>query len=156
MPDMNRPTRGGRSATSRGATTRGAGSGRLERDAAGRGTRLPKPSPARRQVLRPPLVPALVLVAIIVLGVLALVLTRRDSNSVHSAAALLGMFGSVMVFGWFRLDANSRSSSGSFSDWGFVSSAAAVRGLLMLAWGLGSINLFLVVYEWARSLTVGG
>lgn len=107
-------------------------------------------------MLRPPFAPALVLGAIVLSGLFALATESRDSNLVHFAAALLGMFGSVMVFGWFRIVVNSRSSSGSFSDWGFVSSAATVRGLLMLAWGLGSVNLFQVVYEFARSIKFGG
>lgn len=153
---MNRPTRGGRFAASRGGTPRGAAPGKLERGSSGRGTRPPKPSRARKQMLRPPFAPALVLGAIVLSGLFALATESRDSNLVHFAAALLGMFGSVMVFGWFRIVVNSRSSSGSFSDWGFVSSAATVRGLLMLAWGLGSVNLFQVVYEFARSIKFGG
>lgn len=115
-----------------------------------------RPGASKRKNSRPPFVPVAVLAAFLCFSGLALVLSDRDASIVHSFAAFFGMFGSVLVFGWFRLIINSRSSSGNFSDWGVVSSSTTVRSLLIFAWVLGTSNLFLVVYEWARRFAEGG
>lgn len=105
-----------------------------------------------RKPMRPPLAPAVVLIGLAMVGALSLVQVSRDASAVHLTAALVGIFGSVIVFGWFRLVVNSRSSSGNFSDWGFISSSQAIRILLLASWVLGVANLFLFVYEWARTI----
>lgn len=116
----------------------------------------PAISPARRKVLRPPLAPVLLLVFVLCFTGLTLVMARRDTSSMHLAAALLGMFGSVLVFGWFRLVFNTRSSGGNFSDWGVVGASTSAVIILILSWVLGTANLYLVVFEWARHLSQGG
>jgi len=103
--------------------------------------------------MRPPVVPAVILTSIVVFGGVEFVYASRDASVLHLVAAVIGMFGSVLAFGWFRLVVNSRSSSGSFSDWGLVSSSTMIRILLAMAWVLGAMSLFLVVYEFARTLT---
>jgi len=100
--------------------------------------------------------PVAVLAVFLCFSGLVLAIAGRDASVAHSIAALFGMFGSVLVFGWFRLVINSRSSSGNFSDWGVVSSSTTVRSLLVIAWALGTSNLFLVVYEWARRFAESG
>lgn len=153
MPNVNRPARGGRGHSRQVGPRGGAGAGQVR---GGRGRdpknrrRLPSP---RRGIMRPPVVPAVILTSIAVFGGVEFVYASRDASVLHLVAAVIGMFGSVLAFGWFRLVVNSRSSSGSFSDWGFVSSSTMIRILLAMAWVLGAMNLFLVVYEFARTLT---
>lgn len=120
-----------------------------------RPTNRPSLSPSRRKVLRPPVAPVTVLVFVLCFTGLTLVTAGRDTSKAHLVAALLGMFGSVLVFGWFRLVFNTRSSGGNFSDWGVVSASTTAGIILILSWVFGTANLYLVVFEWARQLSEG-
>lgn len=153
MASANNPQRGGRPGVPARPSQRGAKPqvGRT----AGKSPQS-RPRAVNRKNSRPPFVPVAVMAVFLCFSGLALVLSDRDASIVHSFAAFFGMFGSVLVFGWFRLIINSRSSSGNFSDWGVVSSSTTVRSLLIFAWVLGTSNLFLVVYEWARRFAEGG
>jgi hypothetical protein len=65
--------------------------------------------------------------------------------------ALLGMFGSVALLGWFRQALNLRRSSNSFSDWaGPFESTKYVSVLVLASWILGVVHLYISVYELLR------
>ena len=99
---------------------------------------------------RPPLVP--VLASAVLLGVeFWLVLKDRNQTGIHLVGALLGMFGSVALLGWFRQSLNLRRSSNSFSDWaGPFESTRYVSVLVLASWVLGVIHLYVSVYEMLR------
>jgi len=93
-----------------------------------------------------------VLVSAVLLGVeFWLVLKDRNQTGIHLVGALLGMFGSVALLGWFRQSLNLRRSSNSFSDWaGPFESTKYVSVLVLASWVLGVIHLYVSVYEMLR------
>jgi hypothetical protein len=80
-----------------------------------------------------------------------LVFKDRNQTGTHLIGALLGMFGSVALLGWFRQALNLRRSSNSFSDWaGPFESTKYVSVLVLASWILGVVHLYISVYELLR------
>lgn len=115
----------------------------------------PTPSAGRSRssssLAQPPLVPVLVCVAIIGLVAYAAFAVSRESVGTHLAASIFGMFGSVIVLGWFRQSLNVRRSTGSFAEWpGPWESTRYMWLLITLAWLGGAFNVYFAVYELVR------
>lgn len=111
----------------------------------------PGGSSSRKRLSRPPLAPVIVLVVIAISAASVVTIFSRNAVLPHLFAAVVGMFGSVLVLGWFRIQLNGRISSGNFSDWGAgLDSSRLVLLLVCSAWFLGSVNLFFSVYELLR------
>ena len=99
---------------------------------------------------RPPLIPILCAVALVFLEVW-FVLLKRNSANMHLLAAIIGLFGSVVLLGWFRQSLNLRRSTSSFSDWSGPFESTTYLSLFVIAsWILGVINLYFSVYEKLR------
>ena len=99
---------------------------------------------------RPPLIPILCAVALVFLEVW-FVLLKRDSANMHLLAAIIGLFGSVVLLGWFRQSLNLRRSTSSFSEWSGPFESTRYLSLFVIAsWILGVINLYFSVYEKLR------
>lgn len=102
-------------------------------------------------VSRPPWAPlALVGVAAAVEVWFLLETGRREIGS-HLVAALLGMFASILILGWFRSVLNVRRSSRKFSEWsGPIESKTMMWILVAIAWGTGIVHLWIAMYEILR------
>lgn len=118
---------------------------------------VPKPIPSvgkpglSSDLARPPWVPILICSAIIGIVVFVTLSVDREAISTHLAAAALGMFGSVVVLGWFRHSLNVKRSTGSFSEWpGPWESTRYMWLLVTLAWLGGAANVYFAVYELVR------
>ena len=109
------------------------------------------PSPRGGSSLsRPPLVPVILSVALLAIE-FWLVFKDRNQTGIHLMGALLGMFGSVALLGWFRQALNLRRSSNSFSDWaGPFESTKYVSVFVLASWVLGVVHLYVSVYELLR------
>ena len=109
------------------------------------------PSPKGGSSLsRPPIFPVILSVALLAIE-FWLVLKDRNQTATHLIGALLGMFGSVALLGWFRQALNLRRSSNSFSDWaGPFESTKYVSVLVLASWILGVVHLYVSVYELLR------
>jgi len=100
---------------------------------------------------RPPVTPVVLCGTILVVATVVLFLARGEDSGQHLVAAVLGMFGTVLVLGWFRQSLNIKRSGGSFSDWSGPWEATRYMWLLVLAgWIIGASNLYLAVYEYVR------
>ena len=99
---------------------------------------------------RPPLIP--VLASLVLLGVGIWLLTKdRSQIGIHLVGSLFGMFGSVVLLGWFRQSLNLRLSSNSFSEWaGPFESTRYISVFVAASWVLGVIHLYFSVYELLR------
>ena len=99
---------------------------------------------------RPPLIP--VLASLVLLGVGVWLITKdRSQVGVHLVGSMFGMFGSVVVLGWFRQSLNLRLSSNSFSEWaGPFESTRYMSVLVAASWLLGVTHLYFSVYELLR------
>ena len=99
---------------------------------------------------RPPLIPILCAFALVFLEVW-FVLLKRSSANMHLLAAIIGLFGSVVLLGWFRQSLNLRRSTSSFSEWsGPFESTRYLSSFVLLSWILGVINLYFSIYEKLR------
>ena len=99
---------------------------------------------------RPPIIPVILSFALLAFE-FWLVFKDRNQTGTHLIGALLGMFGSVALLGWFRQALNLRRSSNSFSDWaGPFESSKYVSVLVLASWVLGVIHLYVSVYELLR------
>ena len=99
---------------------------------------------------RPPLIPILCAGALVFLEVW-FVLLKRNSANMHLLAAIIGLFGSVVLLGWFRQSLNLRRSTSSFSEWSGPFESTRYLSLFVIAsWILGVINLYFSVYEKLR------
>jgi hypothetical protein len=99
---------------------------------------------------RPPLVPVVATCILLSLE-LWLVSKNRSQVGIHVFGSLLGMFGSVVLLGWFRQSLNLRRSSNSFSDWsGPFESTRYMSILVAGSWVLGVMHLYFSVYELLR------
>jgi len=109
-----------------------------------------KPPSRDSKLSRPPIFPVVLLA--ILLGIeLWLVTKDRNQTGLHLVGALLGMFGSVALLGWFRQALNLRRSSNSFSDWaGPFESSKYVSILVLASWVLGVVHLYFSIYEILR------
>jgi len=129
--------------------------GSVGRPKSSSGVPAPTPSPSRSKassdLAQPPIVPLLVSVAIVVLVVFAVLAVSRESVVAHLGASAIGMFGSVVVLGWFRQSLNVRRSTGSFAEWsGPWESTRYMWLLVSLAWLGGAFNVYFAVYELVR------
>lgn len=75
-----------------------------------------------------------------------------EASESHFGGFALGMFGSVLLLGWFRYRVNRARGSGSFRDWR-VSSLGLASALTSLSWLVGAGNLFIICYEVSRFFT---
>jgi hypothetical protein len=109
-----------------------------------------KPQSQNGKLSRPPIFPVVLLV--ILLGIELWLITKdRNQTGLHLVGALLGMFGSVALLGWFRQALNLRRSSNSFSDWaGPFESSKYVSILVLASWALGVMHLYFSIYEILR------
>lgn len=99
---------------------------------------------------RPPLIPILCAFALVFLEVW-FVLLKRNSANMHLLAAIIGLFGSVVLLGWFRQSLNLSRSTSSFSEWsGPFESTKYLSSFVLASWILGVINLYFSVYEKLR------
>jgi hypothetical protein len=76
----------------------------------------------------------------------------REVSVSHFIGFAFGMFGSVLLLGWFRFRVNRAKGSGSFSDWR-VSSLRLASTLTSLTWVVSAGNLFVICYEVSRFFT---
>ena len=116
-------------------------------------TQLRPENPQRRpnrKLSRPPWIPILIVVALV--GLEVWLLTKgRSEVTLHLVASLVGMFGSVVLLGWFRQDLNIRQSTNFFSDWrGPFEATRYMSVLTATTWLISSINLYFSVYEACR------
>lgn len=106
---------------------------------------------SRRQLARPPLAPTMICFAILILLVYVTFEVPRDAVNVHLISAIVGLFGSVSLLGWFRQALNIRRSTGAFSEWpGRWESTRYMWLLVSLAWLGGAANVYFTVYELVR------
>ena len=99
---------------------------------------------------RPPWIPV-VIAAVLLCLEFWLVSKERNLTQIHLVGALLGMFGSVALLGWFRQSLNLRRSTSSFSEWsGPFESTRYMSVLVFASWALGAIHLYISVYEILR------
>jgi hypothetical protein len=134
-----------------GAGAKAAGLPTLGRQApAPKGTRSSSGSNFSGKLNRPPLAP--VFASLVLLGIGVWLITKdRNQIGVHLVGSLLGMFGSVVVLGWFRQSLNLRLSSNSFSEWaGPFESTKYMSVSVAASWVLGVIHLYFSVYEILR------
>ena len=104
--------------------------------------------PSKRS--RPPLIPILCAIALFFLEVWFL-FVGRERVTVHLLAAIIGLFGSVVLLGWFRQSLNLLRSTSSFSEWaGPFESTRYLSVFVLASWTLGVINLYFSVYEILR------
>ena len=109
-----------------------------------------KPASRNSKLSRPPLFSFVLILAL--LGIeFWLVQKDRNQTGVHLVGSLLGMFGSIVLLGWFRQSLNLRRSSNSFSDWaGPFESSKYVSFLVFASWVLGIMHLYISIYEILR------
>ena len=108
--------------------------------------------PGRRssKVKRPPVSPFIVAVVLLVVEVV-LALRSRAELGAHLVGAMLGMFVSVLILGWFRHALNKTRSSGNFAEWAFIiESSKAMWFCVLASWIIGTWHLWVAMYEWLR------
>lgn len=99
---------------------------------------------------RPPLIPIACALALVFLEVWFVLMERNRAN-MHLLAAIIGLFGSVVLLGWFRQSLNLSRSTSSFSEWsGPFESTRYLSSFVLASWILGVINLYFSVYEKLR------
>jgi len=114
------------------------------------GYKLPTSSLGGGRPGRPPVVPVIAAFLLLALE-LWLVYKDRSQVGIHIFGSLLGMFGSVLILGWFRQSLNLRRSSNSFSDWsGPFESTRYMSILVAASWLLGVMHVYFSVYELLR------
>lgn len=110
----------------------------------------PKKSRSSVKRGRPPLIPILCAIALVFLEVW-FVLMDHSRENMHLLAAIIGLFGSVVLLGWFRQSLNLSRSTSSFSEWsGPIESTRYLSSFVLASWILGVINLYFSVYEKLR------
>lgn len=103
------------------------------------------------ELARPPWVPFALCGVLFVAGFISTFGVSRNNTTVHSFAAVFGMFGSIVILGWFRQELNVRRSTGSFSEWpGPWESTKYMWLLVTFVWLSGALNVYFAVYELAR------
>ena len=80
---------------------------------------------------------------------LVVVLTWMGGETMNKVAAVLGLFGSVLLLGMARSKEVRLKSTGRFSDWS-ISSTTITTAVFASTWALGVLNVFFVAKEWSR------
>lgn len=78
-----------------------------------------------------------------------LILTWIGGFSMNTVAAVMGMFGSVLLLGAFRISDSQRRTTGAYIDWP-VSIERVVSLLVLASWLLGVANVFFVAKDLTR------
>jgi hypothetical protein len=80
---------------------------------------------------------------------LVVVLTWMGGETMNKVAAVIGLFGSVLLLGMARSKEVRLKSTGRFSDWS-ISSTTITTAVFASTWALGVLNVFFVAKEWSR------
>jgi len=79
-----------------------------------------------------------------------LVATFVGGTTANVVAAILGLFGSIVVLGVARAVERERAADGSYTEWNGIGAARLVTLLTMTSWFLGMANVFFVAKEITR------
>jgi len=117
----------------------------------GPGEKRSKSSYARSaKIQRPPLLPFGVIVLLTFIEIGLMQVSKLEIGP-HLTGAILGMFASIVVLGWFRQALNNRRSTGSFSEWGGpLESTQVMWVFVVISWLVGTWHLFVALYELLR------
>ena len=89
------------------------------------------------------------LLALTVLLLIVVVLTRLSGEMFNYLAGGLGLFVSVVFLGLARGKESQLQATGRFSDWR-VSSSKLTLFVFLATWGVGVANVFFIAKEWTR------